>query len=674
MTGHHHTGKKPNRLANSTSPYLLQHAYNPVDWYEWGAEALERAQRENKPILVSIGYSSCHWCHVMERECFENEDIAALMNEHLVCIKVDREERPDIDHVYMDAVQAMGLNGGWPLNVFLTPDQKPFYGGTYFPPKQWSQLLIQLSRAFRERRNEIDSNAEALAEHLRSGERGRFGTDQGPVDESIFHEAFANLLNRFDSHYGGLDRAPKFVMPSIWQWLLRYYSMTKNNQSLVMVQLTLSQLANGGIFDQLGGGFARYSVDHKWFAPHFEKMLYDNAQLISLYAEAYRADPQPRFQVVIEETVNWLKREMRHPEGGYYSALDADTEGEEGLYYTWTSDELKAALGADSGLFMQYYQATDAGNWEHHRNILYPLETPLRSLTPEQQRKLDAARKVLLGLREKRTRPGLDDKILTGWNAMLASGFCEAYKTFGDQRFLDEALGIARFMDRHLIEGVRCYRSFKNKRSQTGGFLEDYAHLIQAWLNLYECTFDESWVRKAEAVCNYVIGEFRDDEDGYFFFTPASGERLISRKKDLFDNVIPSPNSVMARNLFRLGILLDREEWKQDAIEMVSGVKSLMGKEPAYLSNWAIAAMEVTLPFYEIVISGPQLELFRKQLSATPLSNGMIMGAGTGSTLPLTTDKAGSADTYIHVCVNKTCRLPVKTVAEARQMLSSEPT
>ncbi|MBL7850689.1 MAG: thioredoxin domain-containing protein [Cyclobacteriaceae bacterium] len=674
MTGSHYTGRKANRLIHSTSPYLLQHAYNPVDWYEWGAEALTRAERENKPILVSIGYSSCHWCHVMERESFENEDIAALMNEHLVCIKVDREERPDIDQVYMDAVQAMGLSGGWPLNVFLTPGQKPFFGGTYFPPKHWVQLIVQLSRAFRERRSEIDQNAEALAEHLHSSELSRFAPEPGPVEESTFHQAYSTLLDRFDSRYGGLDRAPKFVMPSIWQWLLRYHWLTRNPKALEMVLLTLKQLASGGIFDQLGGGFARYSVDHKWFAPHFEKMLYDNAQLLSLYSQAQTLSPHPRFQEVIEETFSWLQREMRHPEGGYFSALDADTEGEEGLFYTWTAEELKEVLGIDSAFFMQYFQATEAGNWEHNRNILYPLEGPITSLTPEQQEKLSACKRALLQRRESRTRPGLDDKILTGWNAMLITGFCDAYKAYGKDGYLDEALGIARFIDDHLLDGILCFRSFKNKRSLTTGFLEDYAHLIQAWLNLYECTFDERWVRRAESACEHVIREFRDAEDGYFFFTPASGERLISRKKDLFDNVIPSPNSVMARNLFRLGVLLDREEWKQDAIEMVSGIKSLLGKEPAYLSHWAVVAMEVTLPFFEIVVSGPRLEVYRKQLAATPLPNGILMGAFPGCTLPLTIDKAGSSDTLIHVCVNKTCRLPVKTINEALQLLSSAST
>lgn len=670
--GRTHSGKA-NRLIQSTSPYLLQHAYNPVDWYPWGDEALARARQEDRPILLSIGYSSCHWCHVMERECFENEDIAALMNEHLICIKVDREERPDIDQVYMDAVQAMGLNGGWPLNVFLTPDQKPFYGGTYFPPKHWSQLIIQLARAFHDRRKEIEESADSLTRHLQSSERTPFGADARPVEARTFDLAFEHLLQRFDARYGGLDRAPKFIMPSLWQWLLRYHGWSGRSQAQAMVERTLIQISRGGIFDQLGGGFARYSVDHQWFAPHFEKMLYDNAQLLSLYAEAHRVKPHPRYHEVIEETVAWLRREMRHPDGGYYSALDADTDGEEGLFYTWTAEEIKATLGDRSELFMRYYQVTEAGNWEHQRSILYPLEGPLPELSAAQHTELTAARQALLEQRSKRTRPGLDDKVLTGWNAMLITGLCDAYLAFGHSLYLKEALQIAQFIEQNLMDGQRCFRSFKTTRSHTEGFLEDYAHLLQAWLSLYTCTFDESWVHKATATCEHVIREFRDPADGYFFFTSSNGEPLISRKKDLFDNVIPSPNSVMARNLLRLGVLLDRDEWKQDCHRMVSGISSLLEKEPAYLSNWAVVALEVSTPYYEIVIGGPEANAFRTELTAGLLPNGILLGVSPATTLPLAADKPNGPETLIHVCVNKTCRLPVKTVREAIQQLTPQP-
>lgn len=663
------TARKANRLSQSTSPYLLQHAHNPVDWYEWGTEALDRARREDKPILVSIGYSSCHWCHVMERESFENEDIAALMNEHLICIKVDREERPDIDQVYMEAVQAMGLNGGWPLNVFLTPSQKPFYGGTYFNPKHWSQLIIQLSNAYRERREQIDQSAEDLTQHLNASDVNRFGSEPGPFHPEEFHQSFGILESRFDSVHGGLDKAPKFIMPSLWMWLLRYHRATGNQRALEMVLLTLRKISAGGIYDQLGGGFSRYSVDGKWFAPHFEKMLYDNAQLLSLYAEAIRVKPDERFNEVITETMQWLRREMKHPDGGFYSALDADSEGEEGRYYTWTTSELQDVLGPGKDIIERYYQTSPAGNWEHGRNILHRIDAPAMERTEELQR----ARAELLVRRGQRPHPGLDDKILTGWNAMLITALIDVYKSMGDPTYLDEAVGIANFIHSHLTEGVRCFRAFKTKASATEGFLEDYAHLTAAWISLYEVTFDDSWIARAEATVRYVISNFRDESDGFFYTSSKSGEPLIARKKELFDNVIPSPNAVMARNLFRLGILLDREEWKQDGIEMATTLRKLILQEPNYTSHWGIMAMEATFPFYEVVITGPQAQSVRKTMAATFQPFSLFMGAEESSSLPLVKEKLNQKKTMIHVCVDKTCQLPVETPGEALQQLSSLP-
>ncbi len=663
----------PNRLARATSPYLLQHAYNPVDWFEWGPEALELAARENKPILVSIGYSSCHWCHVMERESFENADIAALMNEHLVCIKVDREERPDIDQIYMDAVQAMGLNGGWPLNVFLTPDQKPFYGGTYFPAKNWGQLILQLSKAFQQRRSEIEESANDLVKHLNNSDLSRFTGEPGPFHPGDFHTPFAILETKFDNVYGGMERAPKFVMPTVWQWLLRYHHQTRNPAALNMVLLTLRQLAAGGIYDQLGGGFSRYAVDGKWFAPHFEKMLYDNAQLLSLYSEAYRVSPDPLFRQVVYETTGWLRKEMKHPEGGYYSALDADSEGSEGKFYTWTDKELEEVLGEQAGLIKQYYQTTADGNWEHEQNILYRTNAALVSLPPDQEEALRSVKSKLLSHRDKRIHPGLDDKVVTGWNAMMIIGLTDAYKTFGDPSFLDDAILAIQFLEKRVMEGLRVYRTFKERRSPNEGFMEDYALLISAYLSLYECTFDEAWIRKAEEECAYVVGQFRDENDGFFFFSGTSAEKLVARKKEIFDNVMPSPNSVMARNLFRLGIILDREEWKQDAIEMANSLKKLILQEPTYMSNWGMLALEVTVPFYEIVITGPNAMGQRKKMASNFLPFSLMMGSTQGSTLPLVKDRTSGGKDMIHVCVEKTCRLPVDTAAEALEILSSHP-
>jgi uncharacterized protein YyaL (SSP411 family) len=660
---------KGNRLVNSTSPYLRQHAYNPVDWYEWGPEALDRAVKEDKPILVSIGYSSCHWCHVMERESFENKEVAALMNQYLVCIKVDREERPDIDHVYMEAVQAMGLNGGWPLNVFLTPDQKPFYGGTYFPPTNWTALITHLANAFRDRRVEIDKTGDDLAKHLNTDEVQRFAAEPGTYLPEDLVKPFDILASKFDNTYAGLDRAPKFIMPGIWQWLLRHHHQTKSALPLDMVWRTLEAIARGGIYDHVGGGFARYSVDNRWFAPHFEKMLYDNAQLLSLYSEAYRLRPHPWARQVILDTAGWLNREMRHPEGGFYSALDADSEGEEGRYYTWTTLELNDLLGEAAPLFARYYGVTSKGNWEEGRNIIYrpeanPPSGPDAKLLQECLAKLLAARGT-------RVRPGLDDKILTGWNAMLIVGLTDAYKSLGDDSLLLAALQCASFLRKNLIEMPRCYRSFKERRGNSAGFLEDYAHLVRAWIALYECTFDESWIREAQLFTEHVMGEFRDDSDGFFYFSSASGEKLIARKKELFDNVIPSANSVMARNLFRLGTILDREDWKRAAIGMTTTLKKLILSEPNYMFNWGMLAQEKANSFHEVVISGPQAPARRLEISSYFLPFVQILGAEGSSTLPLLEGRFIPGYTRIYVCSNKVCKLPIETVNEALRQLSS---
>ncbi|HCW07415.1 MAG TPA: thioredoxin domain-containing protein, partial [Cytophagales bacterium] len=540
----------PNKLIHSTSPYLLQHAHNPVNWQEWGEEALNEAKNLDKPILVSIGYSSCHWCHVMEHQSFENNEVAEVMNKSFVCIKVDREERPDLDQIYMDAVQAMGMNGGWPLNVFLTPDQKPFYGGTYFPPQNWIQLLAQIAYTFEAKRSEINQSADELASHLQRSELDRYAKD---TNAAIFNlekikDSFELVQSRFDKKWGGLAKAPKFVMPAVWLWLLRYYFSSKNDAALEMTLHTLKQMTRAGLYDQLGGGFSRYSVDGQWFAPHFEKMLYDNAQLLSLYAEAFAITKDEQFKSVVYETIGWLKREMTHAEGGFYSALDADSEGVEGKFYTWTWNEFEQAVGADKEEVSNYFHCTTEGNWEHGQNILIcepgQTETDL----------IISAKKKMFAFREKKPRPSLDDKILTGWNAMTIVGLTDCYKAFGEKDFLDLAQKNISFIEKHLIFNGKVFRSYRDKRSNTEGFLEDYAFLIRAYISLYEVTFDESYLQKAQLWTNYTLENFLDEEDYYFHFSSLSSEQLIAKKKEVFDNVIPSSNAVMARNLFHLGI------------------------------------------------------------------------------------------------------------------------
>jgi uncharacterized protein YyaL (SSP411 family) len=658
------TDKKANRLVNTTSPYLLQHAYNPVDWYPWGNEALQKAKQEDKPILVSIGYSACHWCHVMERESFEKNEVAKVMNEYFVCIKVDREERPDIDQIYMEAVQALGVNGGWPLNVFLTPDQKPFFGGTYFSAQTWVQVLTNINKAFLANRVQIEDTAEELRLHLLKSDVERFKqTISSPELKSDLNLLFQNLEKRFDRNLGGMNKAPKFVMPTLWLWLLRYYSLNKNDNALHMVTHTLTKMAQGGLYDQLAGGFARYSVDAEWFAPHFEKMLYDNAQLMSLYAEAFSITQSDRYKEIVYETFRWLSNEMTSKEGGFYSALDADSEGVEGKFYCWTYTELEEVFGQETEKVASYFQATEEGNWEHGMNILLDAHNDTSA-------EIKSTKKKLLQAKSKRIRPGLDDKILTGWNAMMIHGLTDAYKAFGDNSFLELALRNISFLETHLIYNEKVYRTYKGKRSDTEGFLEDYAFLIQAYTSLYHVTFNEEWLHKAESWCNYVMKNFYDEAEGYFHFNSNTAEQLIARKKDIMDNVIPSSNSVMARNLFRLGVLLDREDWKTISITMTSQLISLIESEPSYMSNWGMLLAEIRTGFAEVVVVGNDAEQKRKELHTHYLPFALTLGTKTKSALPLLEGReAKNAETMIYVCFNKTCKLPTTQINEALEQI-----
>ena len=659
----------PNALIHSTSPYLLQHAHNPVHWQEWGPEALASAKEQDKPILVSIGYSSCHWCHVMERESFENNDIAKVMNESFVCIKVDREERPDIDQIYMEAVQAMGMNGGWPLNVFLTPDQKPFYGGTYFPPQNWVRLLAQIAATFQVKRNEINQSANELAGHLQTSDLKRFASnpDGQAFDRSKLNQQFEILQSKFDTQWGGIEKAPKFVMPTVWLWLLRYHFLSGDESSLEMVVTTLKQMTRAGLYDQLGGGFSRYSVDSEWFAPHFEKMLYDNAQLLSLYAEAYAVTKDEKFKSVVYETVGWLTREMTHRDGGFYSALDADSEGVEGKFYTWTWKELEEALGEDFAPVADYFHCTKEGNWEHGLNILVQ-----EIDQPNGDEKIGVAKEKMFAYREKKIRPTLDDKIITGWNAMTVQGLVDCYKSFADKIFLELALKNISFIENNLIHDGRVYRAFKNKHSVTEGFLEDYSFLIQAYIALYQVSFEEEFLAKAGRWTEYILTNFYDPKENFFHFSSQAAEQLIAKKKEVFDNVIPSSNSVMARNLFRLGVLLDREDWKSIATDMTSRLSSIITSEPVYMSNWSILFSEIVNGLDEVVMVGEKINSFREEMHQNYLPFVLTLGAKEKSDLPLFEGREAKDDqTMIYVCRNKTCQLPVDNVNAATQQIIS---
>lgn len=665
--------KKTNRLINAASPYLLQHAYNPVDWFEWGDEALSKATGENKPILVSIGYSSCHWCHVMEREVFEKDDIAAIMNESLVCIKVDREERPDIDHIYMEAVQAMGVHGGWPLNVFLTPEQKPFFGGTYFPPDQWLQVVRGVHNAFVNRREEVETSASELATALGSQDARRFKKDPVPRElRSELDDIYNKLQPAFDKAWGGLAKAPKFIMPSLWRLLLRYLHVTGDEEVRDHVVMTLKKIAMGGIYDQIGGGFARYSVDQYWFVPHFEKMLYDNAQLLTLYAEAYRLTKDDEFKTVIGETFQWLQTEMMDGRGGFYSALDADSEGEEGKFYIWRADEIREILGEDADLIIDYYSIKEKGNWEPQKNVLTRVQREddfLRkhSIAPDVWKtKLQKAKDKLLAVRDKRIKPGLDDKIITSWNAMTVTGLVDAYKALGDERFLSAALRNMQFIEKELTEGLTLFRSYKDKRSHVKGFLDDYAYMIQASLSLYQVTFDAYWLHRAHALADHTIENFLDETDGFFRYARKDAEKLIATQKEIFDNVIPASNSVMAQNLLHLGILKDDSNFRSLAENMTLSLNHLITGEPNYMSNWGIVYTELKKEMAEVAFVGAAARAGCKEFHDNFQPFVLTMGTETESELPLLQGKSSDQHPLtIFVCYNKTCQRPVHSVSEA---------
>ena len=680
------TNREPNRLINESSPYLLQHAYNPVDWFAWGEEALQKAKNEDKPIIVSIGYSACHWCHVMEKESFEHGGIGKYMSENFVCVKVDREERPDVDQIYMDAVHAMGLNGGWPLNVFLMPDGRPFYGGTYFPPQNWAQLIQQILHAYHHNRQQIEESAEGFREALNESEIEKYGLtlpiveDVGNGLSNLFsinqlETIYSTIEKKFDTEFGGVGSAPKFPMPSIYLFLLRYYQLTKNPSALTQLELTLTRMANGGIYDQLGGGFARYSVDGEWFAPHFEKMLYDNGQLVSLYAEAYSLTKKDLYKSVVYETIAFVKRELTSAEFGFYSALDADSEGIEGKFYAWTEKEFEEVFDneEDRNFAKQYFNITHEGNWEHGFNILHTTLPTVENVgNGLEANRVKEWEQKLFKARESRVRPSLDDKILCGWNALMLKGLCDAYATLGESEFLELALKNARFIDEKMTVNGKLFRNYKNGKPTIYAYLEDYALVIQAYIALYQVCFEEKWLSKANTLTQYVIQNFYDPTEEFFFYTDATSEKLIARKKEIFDNVISSSNSIMATNLYFLSILLDNRAYLRFAETMLAKIHVLLQKEVRYLANWACLYTYFLKPTVEIAISGKEFKNFSQEIRKDYFPNKVIVGTESKSNLPLLEMRDAKLDkTLIYVCRNKTCLLPVSTVAEAWKQIIS---
>ena len=668
-----------NRLQYETSPYLLQHAHNPVDWYPWGEEAFERAVKEDKPVLVSIGYAACHWCHVMERESFENEQTAKLMNEHFINIKVDREERPDIDHIYMDAVQAMTGSGGWPLNVFLTPDKKPFYGGTYFPPKRafnrasWSEVLLSISEAYKKNKDEIELQAENLTSHLKQS--NLLGTSQTETDEMFkidrVKEAFQSIMKLADKVWGGFGKAPKFPQTFTINFLLSYGFLQKNEEALKQAEVSLRKMYQGGIYDHIGGGFARYSTDTEWLAPHFEKMLYDNALLVATYSDAYSLTKNSIYKKVIIETLDFVERELMHEKGGFYSALDADSEGEEGKFYVWTYDEVRDILKDKTDAFCSFYDITKNGNWEG-KNIPRILSPQVEITDNELSENLDVSKKLLLDKRNRRVRPQTDDKILLGWNALMNRGYTKAYAATGHELYKKLAI---RNMD-FLLKAFKndkggYYHSWKNDKAKQPAFLDDYAALIDALIGIYEVTGDTDYLDKALGLTSFVIGHFSDDESSFFYFTNADQEDVLLRKKEVFDAATPSGNSMMAINLYSLSIIYDKSEWRERAINMVRSIGELPIRYPTSFGVWLSLIHEIIAGTKEISIVGNQWKEYLVELLSEYISYRILMASTEGlDQYPMLAGKGQKGQTIIYLCTNYECAQPVDSIKRLNSLLS----
>ena len=607
----------PNRLADETSPYLRQHADNPVDWYPWGQEALQRAQAEDKPILLSIGYAACHWCHVMAHESFEDEATAELMNRHFINIKVDREERPDLDSIYMNAVVLLNNGqGGWPLTAFLTPDGRPFYGGTYYPPiprygmPSFPQLLHGIANFWHNRRDEVEKSVNEISQHLQHNLLVE-NMGQGQLESSIFERALSGLLQRFDQDKGGFGQAPKFPPSMTIEFLLRMYLQRNDSLSLHMAEHTLKMMAYGGMYDQLGGGFARYSTDNDWLVPHFEKMLYDNALLARVYLHAWQVTGKPLYKRIVEETLDFVVRELRHESGGFYSSYDADSEGEEGKFYVWTAAEIRQRLGDEADLFLRYYDVTEGGNWEGNNilNIKFEPEEVAESLgleVAEMEQRLAGAKAKLYDVRAQRVWPGLDDKVLTAWNGLMLAAFAEAGRILGRADYTAVAQQNAQFLYETMrSKNGRLLRTWKaGSKAKYNAYLEDYAYLADGLLALYQSNFDEQWFVWARELAKMMLTHFSDEQHGGFYDTSDDHEQLIQRPKDVQDNATPSANAMAAQVLLKLSLFTGNGRYGDIAEKMVSTMSEWMVRAPAGFAHWLCAAAFIMGEPQEVAIAG----------------------------------------------------------------------
>ncbi len=658
-----------NALADETSPYLLQHAHNPVNWRPWSQDALDAAEKEDKLVLVSIGYSSCHWCHVMEEETFEDVEVAKIMNDNFISIKVDREERPDVDQVYMTALQLINGNGGWPLNVITLPNGKPLYGGTYHTKEQWKQVLVKISDLYKEDPLKASEYADMVAEGISEANRIRPTVDPSNLSVDELRASIENWKPFWDMADGGDKGSQKFMIPVNLEFLLGYANLSADEAALSHVKLTLDKMALGGIYDDLGGGFFRYSTDSHWKVPHFEKMLYDNAQAISLYSKAYSVFKDKQYKDIVFETINFLKQNMRDTLGGYHAAIDADSEGEEGKYYVWREADLKSVLGNGFDLFAAYYSILPGNVWENGNHVLDRLEDDSsfaegHGLTVSQLKENKAEwRRKLMVARGKRVAPRVDDKMIASWNALLIKALVDAYTVFGGDEQLQEAERIYQFLEVHCIKENDLVHSFKVGSKQKEGFLEDYAYLADACLKLYGATFDQKYLERAQRLTRTVEDYFADGASGLYRY--SRGGELIANIIKTDDGVMPSPNGVMAHNLFQIGHLLYDTDLLEKSKRMLSTMVPLIVEAAPSYAHWNELLLHHAFPYFEVAVVGSDAGKLVKALNQNYLPNALVVGSATKSEFPLFKDRYFDDATFIYVCRETTCKLPVTTVEKA---------
>lgn len=662
-----------NLLLHETSPYLLQHAHNPVNWRAWNDETLALAKSQNKLILVSIGYSACHWCHVMEKQCFENQEAARIMNKYFICIKVDREERPDVDAIYMQALQLMSGQGGWPLNCFTLPDGRPVYGGTYFPLERWITVLENLQNLFETNIAAMHEYAERLTEGIK---QSQIYTVNVPNEAStslniknLLSKSIHHWKKHFDLKDGGTQRVPKFPMPCNYIFLLNYSIANKDHDILEHVFITLDKMSMGGLFDQIGGGFARYSTDGIWKVPHFEKMLYDNAQLVSLYSKAYQKNNNNNYKSVIEKTLNFIEQELSGSNGEYYSALDADSEGEEGKYYVWKKEELQQLLGSDYEIFSSYYNVNEIGYWEHGNYILMRIKNNAEFC--EEHKIKEAAldlllsnwKNILLKHRNQRIKPSLDDKTLTSWNALMGKGYVDAYIALENDFYLNQAIKSGNFILKHLLSKDNLlYHSYKNEKATINGFLEDYAFVADCFIALYKVTGDESWLIKSKDLAICAIQNFYDETDGLFYFNSIKDAPLIARQKEVQDNVIPASNSVMANALYEIGIYFEIEQYVKMAQKMCAYFYNEIEQYGSAYANWALLLLKFEMPVQQVAIPSNEFCHTTIKLLKSNKMNVFTYSTQNSSVLPFVADKKN--DKHFYLCSDNVCGLPLNNLNE----------